>query len=335
MARISFLAGAVCLSTLALASPLASRDTNTTSTTCSEVHQRKAWHNLSDDEKSAYIEAELCLINSPAKDGLPYSKTRWDEITYSHAIQTNWVHDVGSFLPWHRYFMWTHEKLLRDECNYTGYQPYWEESLDSGNISASVVFDPVTGFGGEGGDCVDDGPFANLTLGLSSNGSQIWEEDYCLARSFSDTIFDYGNTTYIEECLSYDNYTGALECYMSLPHVAGHGGVGGTILSVAGSPAEPLFFLHHTNLDRLWWNWQQADPDTRTYDIGNWSNIPPYSYLEQQYLDYPSSSLIDYSGDNGNITTLQHVLWIADIVPNVTIADVMDLSGETICAEYV
>lgn len=205
MARISFLAGAVCLSTFAAASPLASRDTNTTSTTCSEVHQRKAWHNLSDDEKSAYIEAELCLINSPAKDGLPYSKTRWDEITYSHAIQTNWVHDVGSFLPWHRYFMWTHEKLLRDECNYTGYQPYWEESLDSGNISASVVFDPVTGFGGEGGDCVDDGPFANLTLGLSSNGSQIWEEDYCLARSFSDTTFDYGNTTYIEECLSYSN----------------------------------------------------------------------------------------------------------------------------------
>lgn len=205
MARISFLAGAVCLSTLAAASPLASRDTNTTSTTCSEVHQRKAWHNLSDDEKSAYIEAELCLINSPAKDGLPYSKTRWDELTYSHAIQTNWVHDVGSFLPWHRYFMWTHEKLLRDECNYTGYQPYWEESLDSGNISASVVFDPVTGFGGEGGDCVDDGPFANLTLGLSSNGSQIWEEDYCLARSFSDTTFDYGNTTYIEECLSYSN----------------------------------------------------------------------------------------------------------------------------------
>lgn len=129
--------------------------------------------------------------------------------------------------------------------------------------------------------------------------------------------------------------TTALECYMSMPHVAGHGGVGGTILSVAGSPAEPLFFLHHTNLDRLWWNWQQADPDTRTYDIGNWSNIPPYSYLSQQYLDYPSSSLIDYSGDNGNTTTLQHVLWIAGIVPNVTIEDVMDLSGETICAEYV
>lgn len=215
MARISFLAGAALFSTLAASSPVASRDANTTST-CSEVHQRKAWHNLSDDEKSAYIEAELCLINSPAKDGLPYSKTRWDELTYSHAIQTNWIHDVGSFLPWHRYFMWTHEKLLRDECNYTGYQPYWEESLDSGNISASVVFDPVTGFGGEGGDCVDDGPFANLTLGLSSNGSQIWEEDYCLARSFSDNTFDYGNDTYIEECLASEN------CKLIIQAKAGH-----------------------------------------------------------------------------------------------------------------
>lgn len=231
--------------------------------------------------------------------------------------------------------MYVHEQVLRNECNYTGAQPYWEESLDSGNISASVVFDPDTGFGGEGGDCVTDGPFANLTLHLTSSYSEINVTDYCLARSFSDTIFDFGNTTYDAECLAEANYTVALPCYSSFPHVAGHGGVGGTMLDVSASPAEPLFFLHHTNLDRLWWEWQQVDPDTRLTDIGAVTNVPPYSYLSSMELSYPSASLTDYSGDDGNITTLNHVLWMAGLAPNVTIADVMDLEGDTICATYV
>ncbi|KAL1859478.1 hypothetical protein Daus18300_009623 [Diaporthe australafricana] len=332
MARTAFLAAAALVSLVA-SSPVAPRDTNGT---CTEVHQRKAWHNLSDDEKTAYLDAELCLINSPPKLNLPDCESRFDELVYAHIIQSNWIHNTGSFLPWHRYFMYAHEKVLRDECNYTGYQPYWEESLDAGDIASSAVFNTTTGFGGQGDDCVTDGPFANLTLSLNSyDGGSVYSSEYCLSRSFSDDTFELGNDTYIEECMAETNYTGALDCLMSTPHAAGHGGVGGTMLDVSASPAEPLFFLHHTNLDRLWWNWQQASPDDRTYDIGSERNIPLYSYASSMNFSYPSSSLIDYSGDDGNITTLNHVLWIAEIVPNVTINDVMDLSGSTICAEYV
>lgn len=35
----------------------------------------------------------------------------------------------GQFLPWHRYYMYLHEYLLRTECNYTGAQPYVHKSL--------------------------------------------------------------------------------------------------------------------------------------------------------------------------------------------------------------
>lgn len=27
------------------------------------------------------------------------------------------------------------------------------------------------------------------------------------------------------------------------------------------SPNDPVFFLHHCNVDRLWWQWQQNHPD--------------------------------------------------------------------------
>jgi tyrosinase len=29
------------------------------------------------------------------------------------------------------------------------------------------------------------------------------------------------------------------------------------------SPGDPVFYFHHTSLDRLWWIWQMQDPDNR------------------------------------------------------------------------
>ncbi|KAF9529258.1 hypothetical protein CPB83DRAFT_852958 [Crepidotus variabilis] len=35
------------------------------------------------------------------------------------------IHGIGSFLSWHRYFVWAFEEALRDECDYFEYQPDW------------------------------------------------------------------------------------------------------------------------------------------------------------------------------------------------------------------
>jgi hypothetical protein len=49
-------------------------------------------------ERSAFIEAELCLMEAPSKLGIPGAKTRWDDLQYNHIVQTNMVHDVVSNL---------------------------------------------------------------------------------------------------------------------------------------------------------------------------------------------------------------------------------------------
>ena len=49
----------------------------------------------------------------------------------------------------------------------------------------------------------------------------------------------------------------------------------------------------------------------------------------------PNPGFIDYFNDGGNVTTLNHTLWSANIVENATIADVMDIGGSFICAEYL
>lgn len=151
------------------------------------------------------------------------------------------VHDVGAFLPWHRLYMRVHELLLQSECGYTGAQPYWDEQADYAAIEAgsiglggSAVFDPDTGFGGNGtelddsGDaCVADGPFANVTLHINQTG---FATDYCLSRDLSQSNFlNQANTSYLDECFASANYSEAWQCYKKNPHGAGHSGVGGVV----------------------------------------------------------------------------------------------------------
>lgn len=106
------------------------------------------------------------------------------------------------------------------------------------------------------------------------------------------------------------------------------------MLDGSSSAGDPLFFLHHTNLDRLWWQWQQANLTSRLTDM-NGRNVPLAEFLIQNKVPYPSDAVLDYDGDDGNITTLNHNLWMVGIIPNATIAEVMDVGGDLICAEYV
>lgn len=106
-------------------------------------------HKLSDDEKIAYIDAERCLMKAEPKT-FDWAQNRWDEIAYTHVVQSHVIHNVGAFLPWHRLFMRAHEYLLQTECGYTGAQPYWDETLDVDDLAGSVVFDADYGFGSEG-----------------------------------------------------------------------------------------------------------------------------------------------------------------------------------------
>jgi tyrosinase len=90
---------------------------------CTTKTAHKPWQLLTSTEKTAFIDAELCLMKAPSKLNKGGAKTRWDDLQYNHVIQTHIVHDVGHFLPWHRYYVAIHGWLLRDECGYTGPLP--------------------------------------------------------------------------------------------------------------------------------------------------------------------------------------------------------------------
>ncbi|RWA09323.1 hypothetical protein EKO27_g5783 [Xylaria grammica] len=310
---------------------------------------RKSWTDLTAAEKQSYIDADLCLMSAPPKAGIEGATSRWDELQYAHAAQVRYIHSVGAFLPFHRFFVTVHDRLLRDECGYTGPLPYWDEPADAGDITGSSVFTAEPNFGGNGtgnGGCVTDGPFANLTLHFQRN---LTTSDYCLSRLFSDRSFAASNSTNVEICLKKETFVDVWNCMEGAIHGAGHGGVGGTMLDLLLSPGDPVFFLHHGYMDRVWYQWQAQNLTTRLTEIGGANTprlnsssggppgggFPGGGFPGGFGFPDPNPAIENYLNDGGNVTTLNHTLWAAGILSNVTIGDVMDPTADFVCADYL
>ncbi|KAI1735823.1 Di-copper centre-containing protein [Xylaria scruposa] len=335
--------------------------------TCVTKSLRKSWTDLTAAEKQDYLDADLCLMSSPPQSGIKGAASRWDELQYAHAAQARYVHSVGAFLPFHRYFVTAHEHLLRAECNYTGPLPYWDEPLDVGNISRSSLFSGEPSFGGNGtgsDHCIADGPFANVTLHFKED---LNTTNYCISRVLNDQAFSAAARANVETCLEKNNYADTWRCLEGKPHGAGHGGVFGTMINVLLSPGDPVFYLHHGYLDRVWWSWQSRNLTTRLFEIagnntpeftlppgfnftgpppfgGNGTGLPPFGGNGTGAPPFggggfsmpaANKAFEDYFNDGGNVTTLNHTLWSAGIMENVTIADVMNPEEGFVCADYL
>ncbi|KAF2475506.1 Di-copper centre-containing protein [Lindgomyces ingoldianus] len=163
--------------------------------TAQNVVVRKEWTTLSVAERKSYISALKCLKKKPPKTpesfGYPGVRSRHDDFVAIHMNQSFTIHSTANFMVWHRYYVWAMEKALRDECGYTGYQPYWNWAItaldpinspmfdgsdssvggngDFFNYTGFCINDPITGIcqiniaQGVGGGCVTKGPFKDWT----------------------------------------------------------------------------------------------------------------------------------------------------------------------------
>ncbi|SPJ83611.1 uncharacterized protein FTOL_10127 [Fusarium torulosum] len=252
------------------------------------------------------------------------------------------VHGVGVFLPWHRYAIWTFESVLREECNYTAAQPYWDWTLDSPASNGSLFKSPVLqAFGGDGSltdNCVEDGPFTGDTY-LNIGPSESYAKNpRCLKRAITEDLFNTSSSwddiypptmsrkSYVQLQAFIDGLdfipeedqagTGVIN-----PHSMGHMVMGGDLMDIYSSPNDPLFWLHHTQLDYMWSLWQKADR-SRLADIGGARTINGFGP----------------SGDDVELTTLDTPLWMGfmnDDIPVKAVMDTINGDGEgVLCYEY-
>lgn len=253
--------------------------------------------------------------------------TLYDDYSNVHITQAYVdasIHYTAQFLPWHRYFVATWIKDIR-ACGYSGPIPYWNWATDADTLSVpkAAIFDPTTGLGGSAKGTragpIATGPFANFRVNSMDGGGFPRTSSHYLARQFNGDggttpgtmRASFYNSTIVSGLMALNNYADFRMALEDTPHDALHNSIGGDMQTMY-SPNDPMFWMHHVQVDRLWTKWQAQNP----------------------------SYLTDYSGpifpdDDDNLAAQPtDNLAMSGLAPPITVADVLNTKGKTLCYTY-
>lgn len=285
----------------------------TAAASCTNPNVRFEWRSYSDSDRLAFVNAIKCLMNKPSAGGFGASQNRYEDLVYVHQQYTPNIHGNSKFLIWHRYYVWTFEQIMRDECAFDRAFPWWDETLDAGNFAASSIFTDAY-FGSlprsNNGQavCVTNGKFAGTTLHIGPGSGNV---NHCLARSVDESLTAQCNSGFVNTCNSRTSYADMASCAEGGPHAYGHNGIGAVMSDVYASPSDPVFFLHHLFVDRNFRIWQNADSARKTSINGCVDQNSPCTPL-----------------------TMDTWVYMHNLRPNVQVKDILDTMNGVMCYRY-
>lgn len=198
-------------------------------------------------------------------------------LTPSTQSDRNAAHRGPVFLPWHRFMLRQLELNLQRVLNDNTFGlPYWDWAAD-GQLSAAAqktapIWQP-NAFGGQGNP-VSTGPFvpAQFMVKIEANSAGILvQTSHGLRRAFgvngaptlpkrtntaaalAETIYD--RSPWNSTSSGYRNNLEGWNPNLGL-HNRVHVWIGGDMLP-STSPNDPIFFMNHCNVDRIWEAWMQ------------------------------------------------------------------------------
>lgn len=256
---------------------------------------RKSASQLSPDEMAAFLEAVMRLKSKPAPGQTDISV--YDQLTVLHgavmAVVTptsgngtvNFAHGNIAFLPWHRQYLRVFEAALDAEVPGVTV-PYWDWADDLGAVQSlftpeflgarhwgnpQALTDGVLQFSVPTGERPSWWPAA--LPGFRINDLLEEGQGRALRRGGTESTWP-PSRAWLRALIEVDqSLRGAHPLWVfwlileqginQLPqtHNAGHRFIGGH-MGGAFSPNDPIFWMHHANVDRLWDAWQQQRIDT-------------------------------------------------------------------------
>ncbi|KAI8902647.1 hypothetical protein BC833DRAFT_519833, partial [Globomyces pollinis-pini] len=230
---------------------------------CTTPVQHVEWREMPITERQQYISAVQCLQRTPSRIAPNSRNTLYQDFVEVHRSIVPTAHGLPIFLPWHRFMLAAFDHALRTNCQYRGRMPYWDWSVDSQSPERSEIWSNTNGFGGNGNPqtgCIS-GPFSNYR---SVQGQ-------CVRRQWGNGQGTLIGAQYppaqIEQILRSTSFTQFRNSLETLPHNSIHNAIGGDMFNTAISVNDPVFFLHHRNVDRLWYVWQRRNPSiANSYD---------------------------------------------------------------------
>ncbi len=194
-------------------------------------------------------------IPNPLPDG-------WNTCEHAFSIPNN-----RYFLPWHRMYLYWFEQIVREISGDANFAlPYWDYSdpaqrrlPEAFTIETSALYtefrDPLVNSGA-----------------LPGPGTPLTTFDHCAG-------------------MRQLNYTAATSVFEAQPHGGIHNWVGGDsgwMLDPRLAARDPIFWLHHCNIDRLWESWLKlgggrANPTDETWltHAENTETGHPYRFFDQ------------------------------------------------------
>ena len=199
-------------------------------------------------------------------------------LTPPNQADRNAAHRGPIFLPWHRYLLIVFEVQLQRVLNDPAFgAPYWDWAADGQRSAARQATSRLWGakaMGGQG-DPVATGPLAfnaadpntwRVRIASDAN-NQLRQVNRGLRRKFGSFAPSLPRKADAREALALATYDGPpwnssssgfrndLEGWIGPGlHNRVHLWVGGDML-LASSPNDPVFFLNHCNVDRIWAAW--------------------------------------------------------------------------------
>jgi hypothetical protein len=195
--------------------------------------------------KKSYIQAVTLL---KANDGQTFPETdprsflSWEKILLLH--QKSCQHNNWYLLPWHRLYLVYFEaacQLLLDDPTFA--IPYWDWTLEP-TVPAEFYEVEVLK---EKRDLKAGEAISGELVGKTVMTSILGSSDFFAIHSMAFDPMTMGR--------------GNVGRFEGTPHNGVHNTVGGIMGNTTDSPRDPVFWLHHCNIDRIWAQWAMIHPE--------------------------------------------------------------------------
>ena len=217
---------------------------------------RKSVAVLTAAEKSAFINA-LRQLKTTSVNGRNYNWYIDQHITFFSRTSDNirHAHQSPSFFPWHRTYLQLLEFDLQTVSGDPNlFIPYWDWTASASPFTADFLGSTTTGSVSSGNFSPSWGwslyrssiSTSFLQRRLGQNASRPTASTVSTVQSYS--VYDQSPW---DSTVS-NSYRNRNEIEL---HNRVHNFVGGH-MGTREAPNDPVFWLHHCNIDRLWWLWQ-------------------------------------------------------------------------------
>jgi tyrosinase len=221
-----------------------------------------------------WIEGAISFASKPGQvASLPSAQqalanAMWDTCQ-NHGGQTS----EDMFLPWHRLYVYYLERICRHVLGDSTFTlPYWNYNAAATNMLPGMFRTPA------------------------NTGNSLWYQN-----RNPNSNAGGGMASLTLSCLSQSAYSGFSQAIDNNPHGQLHVDVGNNLGmgNVPYAALDPIFYLHHCNIDRLWASWNAAGRANPT--TSSWTN-QTFTFADPGY-----AGCTQVTGKVGDVTNIANL----------------------------